>query len=105
MCMRQEGQQSETKLARRRGLCPAPSEALQALPLSSSHAERAGSYSGICPLGCLLCPQGGRHAGAAGICSGTASHPPRRGPGAAIQRGPGRLSRHPAARSSAPGHT
>lgn len=61
-------------------------EALQALPLSSSHAERAGSYSGICPLGCLLFPQGGRHPGAVGICSGTASHPPRRGPGVAIAR-------------------
>ena len=84
--MRQEGWQSETKLARHGGLCPAPSEALQALPLSSSHAERAGHYSGICLLGCLLCPQGGRHPEGAGICSGTASRPPRQGPGAALQR-------------------
>lgn len=84
--MRQEGWQSETKLARRGGLCPAPSEALQALPLSSSHAERAGHYSGICLLGCLLCPQGGRHPEGAGICSGTASRPPKQGPGAALQR-------------------
>ena len=84
--MRQEGRQSETKLARRGGLCPAPSEALQALPFSSLHAERAGHYSGICLLGCLLCPQGGRHPEGVGICSGTASRPLRRGPDAALQR-------------------